>query len=148
MMKKTLLIAVPSFLVGISTGFANPAIDPAESAFSGAAFQMAADTTDQVDPSIEGFDSQDQTGLTDEPRTDELNVETDGGSISGTEVDVEGFDGQDQTGLTDEPRTEDMGLEEGASASEVDPSVEGFESQDHSWLEDNPRTEELGAEEE
>jgi hypothetical protein len=147
-MKKNLLIVVPGFLLGISTGFASPDIDPVNTTFSGTAFQLAAGSTDEVDPSVS-----DQTFSSQNP--DEVKPESEGmeeGSASGIDsaVDVEGFDSQDQTGLTDEPRTDEMNVEGSSSSSEENPAVdvEGFDSQDHVGLEDEPRTEELGAEDE
>ncbi len=148
-MKKTLLVAVPSFLVGISTGFASPAIDSAETTFTGTAFQVAADTMEEgVDPSVsdQTFDSKDPDSIIRNEETMEGGMEA--GSASEVDPEIEGFDGQDQTGLTDEPRTEDLNVDtQAGSASEVDPEIEGFEGQDHSGLTDEPRTDEIGDEE-
>jgi hypothetical protein len=146
-MKKTLLLAVPGFFVGISAGYASPSIDLTESTFSGASFQIAADTTDEVDPSVsdQPFDSQDPDSII---RNDEsLGEGMESGSASEVDPDIEGFDSQDQVGLEDEPRTNDLNVDTGSgSASEVDPDVEGFDSQDHAGLEDEPRTDEIGGE--
>lgn len=148
-MKKTLLAAVPGFLMGISTGFASPVIDTADTAFSGTAFQVASNHMEQeVDPSVseQPFNSKDPDSIIRNEESLEEGMEA--GGASEVDPEIEGFDSQDQVGLEDEPRTNELNVEtSGSSASEVDPEIEGFDSQDHSGLTDEPRTEEIGAEE-
>lgn len=147
-MKKRSLLVIPGFFMGISVGFASPAMDPAENTFSGTPFQLAADSMDEVDPSVsdQPFDySQDPDSII---RNEEsLGEGMESGNASEVDPEVEGFDGQDQTGLTDEPRTDDLNIDtDSGSASEVDPDIEGFDNQDHAGLEDEPRTDEIGGE--